>query len=226
MITLTTRDLDLWWNKAELGPLPYPLDVPSIGDTEEERTRLRQEIQPDQRAEDLLRLLAEHEVAVHAVGSTGRAIATSAGTRAVLAVLDDEKVSLTEIRPTSLARSIVEVLPAAKAGPGSSLSVRLEALKQAAEPQEDENDPWGGEDDDRQALRKAGLSTQDAALLDELTAGRVAGGQFGVTGSKTLVNWFDTDQGRYLVVTEDGWMSLSPADNERIATRIEEVLSP
>ena len=40
-----------------------------------------------------------------------------------------------------------------------------------------------------------------------------------------VINWFDTHQGRYLMVRSDGSLSLSPSDNDRIATRIAAVLA-
>ncbi|MEU4801767.1 ESX secretion-associated protein EspG [Actinosynnema sp. NPDC023587] len=245
---LTPRELDVLWHDLALGRLPYPLDVPSVGSTGEERARLRAEVlaeygDPDPRLVDLLRLLADHQVAVDAVAHVDRpvrAVAASTGQRAVLAVVDSDRIGLLEIRPTALARSIVEVLPHGAAGPGSALSVRLEtlddalALHQAQEDDEDDDDPWGGSGlDERAALQKAGLSREDAATISELATGRVAGGQFGVTTgggfratrAGVLITWFDTTHGRYLVVREDGWLSLAPTDNDRIATRIASVLS-
>ncbi|MEV8440972.1 ESX secretion-associated protein EspG [Actinosynnema sp. NPDC051121] len=243
---LTPRELDVLWHHLDLGRLPYPLDVPSLGDTEEERKRLREEVlaaygEPDPRLVALLRLLGNHEVAVDAVAHVDRAVravAVSDGDRAALAVIDSGSIGVLEIRPTALARSIVEVLPNGSAGPGSALSLRLETLNAAValqnEPQEDDDDPWGGgELDEREALQKAGLSREDATVVSELATSRVAGGQFGVTvgggyrreRAGALITWFDTHQGRYLMVHEDGWLSLAPTDNDRIATRIASVLS-
>ncbi|QFZ23095.1 ESX secretion-associated protein EspG [Saccharothrix syringae] len=243
---LTPQQLDVLWSGLDLGRLPYPLDVPSLGSTEEERRQLRERVlaeygEPDPRLVELLRLLAEHEVAVDAVAHVERAVravAVSDGVRGAMAVIDRGAVGVLGIRPTALARSIVEVLPEGSAGPGSALSLRLEALNAAVamqeEQEEDEDDPWGGgELDERAALQKAGLSREDAAAVSELAANRVAGGQFGVTvgggfrrtRADTLVTWFDTPQGRYLMVREDGWLSLAPTDNDRIANRIASVLS-
>ncbi|CCH34696.1 ESX secretion-associated protein EspG [Actinosynnema sp. NPDC047251] len=245
---LSPRELDVLWHDQGLGRLPYPLDVPSVGTTAEERARLRAQVlaeygEPDPRLVDLLRLLADHRVAVDAVAHVDRpvrAVAAADGRRAVLAVVDSGKIGVLEIRPTALARSIVEVLPRGTAGPGSALSVRLETLSEAValqqEQQEDGDgdDPWGGgELDEREALQKAGLSREDAAAIGELATGRVAGGQFGVTTgggfratrAGVLITWFDTTQGRYLMVRENGWLSLAPTDNDRIATRIDSVLS-
>lgn len=249
---LTPGELDVLWHDLGLGRMPYPLDVPSIGDTADERAKARLAVLDslqrrgligDQRLEGFLRLLSEHDIAVDAVAHLERpvrAVATSDSAHAVLAVIDNGQIGLLEIRPTSLARSIVEVLPDGSAGPGSALSLRLETLQAAValheDPPEDSDDPWGDDDlDERQALMKAGLSTQDATVISELAANRVAGGQFGVTrgdGSRfrtervgALITWFDTHQGRYLMVHEDGWLSLSPTDNDRIATRISSVLA-
>jgi hypothetical protein len=246
---LSTREFEVLWQALRLGRLPYPLDVPSEGDTEQERKTLQERtlaglrqrgLADDMRLEDLMRLLDEHEVSVDAVlglDRTVRALAAATDSEAVLAVIDGDQVGLAEIRPTGLAREIVRVLPRAEAGPGNALSVRLETLQQAvalqeAEQEEDSEDPWGAADDemdDRQALQRAGLSAQDARQMDELVANRVAGGQFGVTHGRSradvVINWFDTHQGRYLMVRSDGWLSLSPTDNDRIATRIAAVLA-
>ncbi|GLZ30984.1 ESX secretion-associated protein EspG [Lentzea sp. NBRC 105346] len=245
---LTPAELDVLWHELELGRLPYPLDVPSVGGTADERARMRRtllderpDLVGDQRLADFLRLLAEHEIAVDAVAHLERpvrAVAVSSGDRAVLAVIDSDRVGLLEIRPTALARSIVEVLPDGAAGPGIALSLRQETLDAAVrlyeDPPEDDDDPWGGTDlNERDALRQAGLSEQDAAQIAELAAGRVAGGQFGVSRwsqfrterAGALITWFDTHNGRYLMVNENGWLSLSPTDNERIAARISSVLT-
>jgi hypothetical protein len=237
---LTPVELDLLWHDLGLGRLPYPLDVPSAGATEAERKRLREQLTRDADRDDMLRLLAEHEVAIDAVASIDRpvrAIAASDGQRAVLAVIDSDQIGLLEIRPTALAREIVEILPKQAAGPGNALSVRVDSLRQALTLQdEDESeDPWGDDEiDGRTALQRSGVSGQDAKQIDELAQARIAGGQFGVTRRTSqfsanragaLVNWFDTDQGRYLMVHEDGWLSLSPTDNDRIATRINSLLA-
>ncbi|MCP2244122.1 ESX secretion-associated protein EspG [Lentzea aerocolonigenes] len=244
---LSPREFDVLWHELRLGRMPYPLDVPSEGDTEQDRRVLREKtldelrargLADDQRLADHLRLLDEHDVSVDAVAGldrTVRALAVSNGERAVLAIIDDDRVGLLAIRETGIAREIVRVLPDGEPGPGTAVNVRVETLQDAialqeAEQQDDSDDPWGdGEIDDRQALQQAGLSAQDARQFDELAANRVAGGQFGVTLGKqrsgVVINWFDTHQGRYLMVNSDGWLSLSPTDNDRIATRINAVLA-
>jgi hypothetical protein len=244
---LTPREFDILWHELRLGMMPYPLDVPSEGDTEHERRVLREKtlaelqrrgLADDNRLADFLRLLDDHEVSVDAVAGldrTVRALAVSDRRQAVLAVIDDGRIGLLEIRETGLAKEIVQVLPDGEPGPGTAMSFRVETLQQAVTIQASEVDDdsqvlWGGGQlDDKQALQRAGLSSQDAKQMSELMSNRIAGGQFGVKHGRKrsggVVNWFDTHQGRYLMVNSDGWLSLSPTDNDRIATRIDGVLA-
>ncbi|HEX8870486.1 MAG TPA: ESX secretion-associated protein EspG [Lentzea sp.] len=244
---LSPREFEVLWHELRLGRMPYPLDVPSEGDTEQDRRVLREKTLDDlrerglvdnDRLEEFLRLLDDHEVSVDAVAGldrTVRALAVSGRGRAALAIIDDDRVGLLAIRETGIAREIVRVLPDAEPGPGTAVNVRVSALQDAVAIQEaEEDDPddfWGASDevDDRAALQQAGLSSQDAKQFGDLASNRIAGGQFGVTRgqerSGVVINWFDTHQGRYLMVNSDGWLSLSPTDNDRIATRIDAVLA-
>ncbi|MGW3471203.1 ESX secretion-associated protein EspG [Saccharopolyspora sp. NPDC000995] len=240
---LSAAEFDLVHGALGLGRVPFPLGVPSLGATMEERAELAADAfrslsgrgyatgdQLDPRLVDLLRLLGENDTSVDVLGHIGgpvQALAAAAGRTGVLAQLVANELRLTEIRPTSLAMSAVSVLPPAEPGPFRSLSLRQEQLTSALE--EDEDDPFGGDYDDETALARAGLSAQDAATLAELANTRCAGGQFGVTHrsarASTLVTWFDTPQGRYLMVSQDSWLSISPADNRRVERRLAEVLS-
>ncbi|GHH28854.1 ESX secretion-associated protein EspG [Lentzea cavernae] len=244
---LSPLEFDVLWHDLRLGRVPYPLDVPSEGATEQERrvlvTRTMDELRSrglvdNQRLEDFLRLLDDHKVSVDAVAGldrTVRALAVSNGERAALAIIDGERVGLLEIRETGIAREIVKVLPDAVPGPGTAVNVRVQSLQDAvaikeAEEADTDDDPFGDKGvDEQEALQQAGLSPQDAKQFEELASNRVAGGQFGVTQDRqrsgVVINWFDTHQGRYLMVNSDGWMSLSPTDNDRIATRINAVLA-
>ncbi|NKE63798.1 ESX secretion-associated protein EspG [Lentzea sp. PSKA42] len=244
---LSPREFDVLWHELRLGRMPYPLDVPSEGDTEQDRQVLREKtlaelatrgLVDNPRLEEYLRLLDDHDVSVDAVAGldrTVRALAVSNGRRAVLAIIDADRVGLLEIRETGIAREIVRVLPDGEPGPGTAVNVRVESLHDAialqeAEEQDDSDELWGSDEmDERQALQQAGLSAQDAKQFGELAANRVAGGQFGITHGRqrsgVVINWFDTHQGRYLMVNSDGWLSLSPTDNDRIATRIDAVLA-
>lgn len=240
---LSAAEYDLVHGALGLGRPPFPLEVPSLGMTMEERADLAADAfralgerglargdELDPRLAEMLRLLVDHDTSVDAVGHIGQpvqALAAITKRAGVLAQLVGNELLLSEIRPTALAMSAVSVLPPVEAGPMRSLSLPRDQLTKALE--EDEDDPFGGDYDDETALARAGLSGQDAAALAELANTRCAGGQFGVTHrsarSSTLVTWFDTHQGRYLMVSQGSWLSISPADNRRIEHRLAEVLS-
>jgi hypothetical protein len=240
---LSAAEFDLVCGAQGLGRVPFPLEVPSLGTTMEQRSELTAEAfrslagrglavrdQLDSRLAELLRLLVDHDTSVDVIGHLEQPIyALAAVTRrdGVLAQLFADQVWLTGIRPTALATAAVGVLPPNAPGPLRAMSLSSDAISNALD--EDDDDPFGGDLDDEMALTKAGLSAQDAAKLTELAETRRAGGQFGVSrGSSraaTLVTWFDTHQGRYLMVSKDSWLSIAPADNRLIEHRLAEVLS-
>jgi hypothetical protein len=241
--TLSAAEFDLAWGSLGLGPVPYPLEVPSVGRTEAERAEewaraferlaARGLATRDRLAEHparLLRLLADHDTAIDVLGHHERplrALAAATKRSGVLAELTGGELRVAEIRPTALAAVAAAVPP--EAGPGRlrGLSVRADALDRALSEEEDLDDPFGGDVEEDVALVKAGVPEQDAAMLVELAETRRAGGQFGVTSggvrSATVLSWFDTDHGRYLVVNSGNWLSINPADRSRIEGRLAEV---
>lgn len=249
---LTAREFDFVWHHLDLGDMPYPVDVPSNGTTVEDRARLREEtfeslrhkgvLRDDRvtpRLAEQLRVLAEPKVSVDTVGFGDgpiRGVVASDGGTAVLASLARGAVAFATVRPTALASSIVEVLPPGRAGSGVAIRVPHQALRKAAAG-EDEDDPFGG-GDERDILMANGVNDEDATTLIELADRRVRGGQFGVTTTgratrlragtrvraKTMITWFDTGEGRYLMVHDGAWVSLTPADGTRIAHRIDELI--
>jgi hypothetical protein len=240
---LSAAEFDLVWAELGLGKIPYPLEVPSLGATTRERAELTAEAfrslarrglatdrDLDPRLAHLLRLLVDHDTSVDVIGHRDqpiRALAAVARRSGALAELVGDELRLTEIRPTALALSAVGVLPPGEAGLQRAISVPAEALSKALE--EDDDDPFGGDVDEDVALVKAGLSPQDAATVLELANNRRAGGQFGVSRgtrrSTTLVTWFDTHQGRYLMVSQGAWLSITPADNKKIEHRLADVVA-
>jgi hypothetical protein len=247
---LTTREYEVLWSALDLGRMPYPLDVPSHGVTGPERARVVEDARRSLRERGLLhgdrfdadleaalRVLADPNVSVDAVGYAGgplRGLAAADRGGAVLAAVDNDHLALAVIRPTALAASVVQVMPSGRPGRGQAMSVSYDALRRAVAPDEADYDPFA-EDLERDALLRAGVPAADADTLLDLANNRVAGGQFGVNGADrrrgtthraaTLVTWFDTHRGRYLMVREDGWLSLSPADDQRITARIDELLA-
>ncbi|MCP2164030.1 ESX secretion-associated protein EspG [Goodfellowiella coeruleoviolacea] len=257
---LSTQEFDILWADLDLGRVPYPLTVPSVGATMEERAEIATDVrqalqrrgllretgnpgQPATRSDvdpellDLLEVLAAPNITVDAVGYTDGPICAlaSAGRQVgVLASLTPEGLLLAGIRPTALATSIVEVLPPGQAGNKQALSFPLRALHHAVNSEDEESDdPFGEEDSEVAALTKAGVTADDAATILALANDWSRGGQFGVTagsGSRaqrggTLLTWFDGGDGRYLVVNDGEWLSLAPANSQRIAARIEEMIA-
>jgi hypothetical protein len=246
---LSTVEYEVVWSALELGGMPYPLQVPSHGVSAEERHKVVQAARDglrrkgllrhdrfDAELESVLRVLAEPTMSVDAAGYAGApllGLAASNGRSGVLAWLGDGQFAVTRIRPTALT-SIVELIPAWPPAAGQAMSVRRDALQQALDSDDADDDPFGAFDDgERSALVRAGVSPRDIdALLHLADQERVAGGQFGVNSAgrrgmrrnPTLVTWFDTGDGRYLMVHRDGWLSLAPADGHRIAARIGELL--
>jgi hypothetical protein len=252
---LSSAEYDVLWSHLELGRMPYPVSVPSSGFETAERDRvvtgawdalasrgLARGRAVDEDVADLLRLLARPAYSIDAVADGGggslRALSAGDGRRAVTALLADGGLLLTEVRPTEMTFSLAEMLPQAGPGPGRAFTFPYHALQAATAEQDDlgdDDDPFREEDDERDALVRAGLNQGDAMALAELAEKRFRGGQFGITTWRgpgtgrtrfpTLVTWFDTRGGRYLVVREQDWVSVTPADADRIAARIDQVLA-
>jgi hypothetical protein len=243
---LSEREFDILCGDLGLGQVPYPLQVPSVGQTMSDRARIREDVHRALAGRglvdsgrvragltDALTLLLQHDMSIDSVGYAGgslRALAVTDHDTAVLAWMTGDQVKLAEIRPTALAQSIVALLPAGEPGQSRAMSVQASALTAAVEyDSDDDDDPFAGDDDERTALTKAGVSGEDANALLDLARNRVAGGQLGVSARGTritpLITWFDTHQGRYLMVSEDSWLSFAPADNERIEQRLADVLA-
>jgi hypothetical protein len=243
---LSEREFDILCGDLGLGQVPYPLQVPSVGQTMSERARIREDVHRALAGRglvdsgrvragltDALTLLLQHDMSIDSVGYAGgslRALAVTDHDTAVLAWMTGDQVKLAEIRPTALAQSIVALLPAGEPGQSRAMSVQASALTAAVEyDSDDDDDPFAGDDDERTALTKAGVSGEDANALLDLARNRVAGGQLGVSArgirATPLITWFDTHQGRYLMVSENSWLSFAPADNERIEQRLADVLA-
>ncbi|TCO65285.1 ESX secretion-associated protein EspG [Actinocrispum wychmicini] len=225
----------------------YPFQIPSFGEFPEDRARIAEAIKNDMigrgladhhtlapEVMDALTLLSEYQVAVAVMGDVdnGKQVFArgSATARRGMVVRQDGQILKFElVRPESLARSIVAMLPPLNAGPGQSATI-TRPIKRAPRP------------DEEMALRQQirtprGMSTAQIRSAGEiLRRKRVGSGHFTVNGrdrfGKTTqapgLGWIDTDAGRYLVqshIDEDTTGgTYFPADNARVIHQLNELL--
>src|SRR5690349_17367112 len=141
---------DIVWEDLRLGSVPYPFDVPSQGETLDERARIRTAVYEDLERHELargqqldpnlveaLRLLARPHLQLDTISTLDRqrglmvhAASVAIGQRALLAVQQGGTMRLEQIRDTALAASLVSLLPPHQPGPGEQISVPAAELAQ------------------------------------------------------------------------------------------------
>ncbi len=215
---LSPLELDFLWESLDAGELPYPLELRSHGATMDERGVLRRQVLGEPRSgdlEDWLTVLARADRSVDAVfqdgpGGSTAAIAAALGGRALLATQRDDGLWLRPIDPVALVSSIVDLLPAAPRGSEPSVTVPVDELESG-----------GRTHADRQALAHFAKQRNHRAGQLAVNARRPMGGR---TRSPVL-SWFDTDSGRYLTYTKQGWITIAPADPATLRHRLTELLT-
>lgn len=244
-VSLSQWEFDVLWSTMDAGPPPFPLRASVHGETIPEWERMRsaayEELRargllgPRQDVTELLTLLTKPSTIVDVAGYADgplEAVATAKGRDAVLATTRGDQIGLSWIRPTALVDAVVGELPNNSAGSGRSISVRHADVLRAVSDEDDEDNPLG-DDSELDALVRNGISTQDAVQILSIAENRVSGGQIGVSVARrvgglrrasVLATWFDTHDGRYLLVRDGEWMSIMPADSARIARRVQEIL--
>ncbi|MCP3801767.1 ESX secretion-associated protein EspG [Allokutzneria sp. A3M-2-11 16] len=224
---LSLAEYNVRWGDLQLGRRPYPIDVLPLGTTLEERARIRADIHARRGVRAApevawaLGVLNEHEKAVELVQHVGepvKALAAARGEHAVLAVLAGESLRLATMPARELARAAVSVLPPGGAGRGQPVTVAAEVLLAATNPDR------GPLADEAAVLSANGMPATQVRMVQRLASTRWRGGQFGVTirgrQHPVVLAWFDADDGRYLQVSENGSLSIMPADAERITSRL------
>ncbi|MFD5828490.1 ESX secretion-associated protein EspG [Lentzea sp. NPDC060358] len=252
--SLSHAAADVLWEDLGLGSRPYPFDFPRFGQSDDERRSIRNAVYRDLgdrglvrrgrvvgEVEEALTLLVRFEFGVNAIAMVdpGRDVPLlarggAAGEQAALAVLEDRVMEVGLVSASQLVRSVVDLVPDERPGPGQSVSV----------PRPVEEQPERGRDEDFQSSYLSSVrtwspaSSQTRALEAISRRPRSRVGQFGVVagnrGGRELrapqIAWFDTDQGRYLTQKRKGadgrdWLVQAPADNARIAAQLASELS-
>ncbi|MGV9299171.1 ESX secretion-associated protein EspG [Amycolatopsis sp. NPDC003676] len=242
-IALSHLEFDLLWSDFDLGPAPYPLDVPSHGQTMEERDGLGTEVaeslaaagllddedEPHPRLGQVFAVLAAPAFSVDLLVFREpplRALAAAGRTLGVLAVLDAGELALRPCLPEDVPQLAAGVVGAAEPGPGTAVRLPREAFSEAMQAFADH-----GHAAFERVLGRAGLAGRDLRAISTLvTTPRVAYGQFAVNGPggrSPVVAWYDTEAGRYGAVVRESagtkWVTVAPADHAWLADRMREL---
>jgi ESX secretion-associated protein EspG len=251
-LELSLAAFDVLWVDLRLGRVPFPLQVRSHGDTNDDRVRIRAAVYADlgrrglardKRPADTLvedlRLLADPTTTVDLVAlfdmadaEPVKALAATRGRHGILAVQGKLMLRLTRMRDIPTIGALVDLLPATRAGVGNSVTQPAAALR--VDPDRERRAQPGG------VLRKVAPAVTADAKLRAIAAVMEKpvrrAGQLGVTRTDDSgrrhrlpgIAWFDTDEGRYATTTTQGrdgedWVTLWPADNARLAQRLGEL---
>lgn len=247
-LVLSTMEFDMLWESEGLPPLHPALRVPSPGRTHTERRELvaraweslgDRGLARGRRTSgeliDQLNLLAHPKVTIDVWFWADREIkglAVSTGSQALLAVVDGAEVWLIPARDTSLPESAVSVIGDQPPGVGHSVSLPHDIVRAADA--EAKGDPKALVT----ALEDRRVELWEAQELAGMMVGLTARGQFGaerlgrdgqMRRARRVVAFSDNDSGRYLVQLGAGgdgrdWLTVAPADNHLLATRIWELL--
>lgn len=230
-LQLSVTEFVVLWSELDLGDLPAVLELAALGRTTESARRLADEVSKAIEGRDLgtvarpardvaltLRTVADYrtcaDIVVHGDGTPlcGLAAVGRSGA-AALAKVGDE-VRMGPVPGHKLVDSLLESLSPLPAGPGRPVNVGIAEYRAACE--EGERDGVTGF---VRALEASGLRDTEASTLAKAVTGRRAGGQLGASGrtpkerrAGTVLNWLDTDDGRYAVQLRAGWLTVTPVD--------------
>ncbi|PXY28030.1 ESX secretion-associated protein EspG [Prauserella muralis] len=247
MIRVSASAFDILWSDLGHRLPPSPLAVRSVGRTDAERAAIRRDVyanlaerglhsggELDATLRERLDLLAGASVYVECEAMLDvnepepvRAVAAVRGAQGVLAVQPQRTIGLEAVRDGELFSAAVGVLPAFEPGPGYGVSLPSAALGGAAQ------DPVYGQG----ASRGSRAFEQQLREVLAIQARPVLGaGQFSVRVRRDGalrrlggLSWFVTDVGAYLGTVALGrggedWVSVAPADHERLASRLADLL--
>lgn len=226
----------------------FPFDIPSVGQFQEDRTRIARAVFTDlakrglaDRAgvdpelERAIRTVSDYVIAVAVMGTVEKtreiyARASATGETGVLAVKEKQSMRFELIRPTGLALALAGLLPKAQAGPGQSVTVSPAPAARHRR------------DDDVQSVfgdrPRASTDQQLRAATAYLARPRTGTGFFAVSARDRHgrevraggLTWLDTDAGRYLTLSRpedaDGAVTgtIFPADTARLTHQLGEMI--
>lgn len=246
--SLSHQEFDFLWEHLGFTERPYPLDVRSFGYTMDERAALRDQVRQSllhkglhdgaevaPELEEQLTVLGRHTFSVDgrlSVGETLRVLAAKHGRRGVLAAQSDDEVRLAWVRDARVVPAVIALLPDRKPGPGGAARMPKPVFDAAVD--EFAANGYAGME---RALTSGGVTGRDLrTVVTLLESGRRGGGQLAANsvdqvGRRTrtpVLNWFDTESGRYLVHSEVDrdrveWLTIAPGDTARVEQRLSDM---
>ena len=228
--------LDFLWEALDSGEPPYPLEVQSHGATMDNRRMMRQRVRADMAAnhliddagridpqlEDWLLALVNADLSVDSVFVPERdappvlALAAAGRGSAVLAIQQKNGLLLRPIPRDGLISTIVGMLPPARRGSETSISLPANELTAVGgrAPQR------ASDQETRKALAKlTGMPNQRGGQLAVNSRTEMRGRR-----RSTVLSWFDNESGRYLTQSRADWVTIAPADAATLRHRLGEMV--
>ncbi|HEU5473293.1 MAG TPA: ESX secretion-associated protein EspG [Actinophytocola sp.] len=250
-VRMSHVEFDIVWERLGLGERPYPITVPVFGATTDERAVLREQVWQSladrglhdgtdlrPRLEDLLVLLVRNRFTIDGLlsGREQQRILAAAGRgdAGLLLVQTDAEVRLEPVRGGDVVAAVMALVAEEKPGPGDPIGLPTALFDEAVRAYAS-----GGHLALETALRAGGITGRELRGLSTLLeSARSGGGQLAANtvdrmGRRTrtpVLNWFDTEAGRYLVFAErrrDGaeWLTCAPGDSGRLSRRLTELVA-
>ncbi|MGA6165818.1 ESX secretion-associated protein EspG [Amycolatopsis magusensis] len=236
-IRLYPNEFFLLWTRLGLGEPPSVLGIRHVGRTAAARRWHAEAADAELSARDLgtmdhpardlvqlLKILGESELRLdlHLAGERGEIRSFSAAGRqgAATAEVIGGEVRVGPVREPMLVATMLDALKPLPAAPGGPANVRVEDFHDAcAEGERDGQAGFLGR------LEDSGVRGGEAGILLRLLTKRIGGGQLGAgvrgrsgrwSRAGSVVNWVDTDEGRYALRTRGGWLTATPVDPLRL----------
>ncbi|WP_051399442.1 ESX secretion-associated protein EspG [Haloechinothrix halophila] len=252
---LSLPAVDILFEDLGLGQPPQPFEVPVVGDTIDERARLREathgmlEQQGLMRAGRVYPALEHHLVllsqAPFALVLTGDANGTvllargvSDGRDAVVGRQDGNYIVMTPVRATAVIPATLDVLPRIPAGRGTSATMPMPGQQRHRSDDDENYNPLAAARDNPAATGRhertiARVFEQDKLGLGSLTASIRSGNQPRWQRLCQLT-WWDFDQergagpGRWFTSTtgDPPQLSLHPGDSQRLTHFVQQLVGP
>jgi hypothetical protein len=241
-IVCSFAELDVLGDALRVNVRQFPFAVPHLGQSVEERVRLVETVHRDLLARGLvqggefapdlaqaLNVFARGHVAIAMVGHAGEvqryALAAADDRTGVVAVQHGESIRFDLMRPESIVRGLLGLLPSLRPGPGASVTITDTTAPASRRRAAEEDFSESTFTTSVKAVHTTSAAQREAAE-EILRRPRLGGGYFLVTARRNgeselgTVNWLDTDAGRYAAIpsTGDGQVTVTymPADLARL----------